>query len=975
LNPARKYSFKGGAIRGGTSSFSNRWSKVEIQGALSFTPAHSANVITSSQAPADLTTAQAAVLFAINNTAATGDIVDWENIAPSASGSFSIVCSQYKGFVPNGGSSIGNTNYAITGIRLEELSSGPPIITTQPANQSVNQGATATFTVAASGQPPLSYQWFKNGSMLPGATNASYTTPPTTFSDYGARFYVMVFNSLGNATSTNATLTVTFQPVVIMPLTNSWKYDQSGRNLGTEWQGVDYDDSSWPSGRGVLGLETDNAIILGPPALTNTVLSLFDPGQVRLITYYFRTHFNLGYEPTSISLVASNLIDDAAVYYLNGHEIYRQNIAAAPTRITSSTYATAAIEAAWTSTVIPAEFLVQGDNVLAVEVHQGGTASSDIDFGMSIRGDIAPPSALAITSNPSDRSVSESASATFTVGYSGTQPGFQWYKWINDVPVLIPGATRPSYTITNTALGDAGYYFVIVSNVINSVSSGSALLTVSTDLSGPTLVEADGTITSTNVTVSFSEFVVPGTATNIANYKITNITAGGTLTITKAVLNNATNVILTTSAPRLDSGSYLVIVNNVQDTTPHNNVIATNSSIPISKIVNLVALDASGWDFYNPLPGFDPLDPGVGWNQSGFVESSSWGIGQALFVYDPINREYPAARNTDLSNGAISSYFRLLFNGFGASPIGGKLLLNHVSDDGIVAYLNGVEVYRFNMPAGAITYTTPADTAIGQATLVTAEIPISAMRAGTNLLAVELHQMVQGDGDLVFGAGIQAEILSYSTGAVLITQGPKDLTVTEGQPFQFNVMGAGAAQIQWKTNGTAIPGATNPILSVASAPANWDGKLFSVTLSNPTATTTSTNARLTVLTDTTPPTLLSALMVSSTTISANFSEPITALTATNPANYRVTNSQGPNLTVSSGVLNNGTNVLLTVSTINPGTYTLVVNNIRDASTGNNRIASNSIATVGFSAVSFPFDASWQYRIDGVDLNQLDWSNL
>src|SRR5439155_16624316 len=55
-----------------------------------------------------------------------------------------------------------------------------PAITTQPASQTVTAGQTGTFTVAATGTAPLSYQWQKNGASLAGATAASYTTPATT---------------------------------------------------------------------------------------------------------------------------------------------------------------------------------------------------------------------------------------------------------------------------------------------------------------------------------------------------------------------------------------------------------------------------------------------------------------------------------------------------------------------------------------------------------------------------------------------------------------------------------------------------------------------------------------------------------------------------------------------------------------------------------------------------------------------------
>jgi Ig-like domain-containing protein len=84
-----------------------------------------------------------------------------------------------------------------------------PSITTQPVNQSVSAGQSATFSVVASSTAPLSYQWQKNGANIVGATSASYTTPATASSDSGSMFDVVVSNSFGTATSSSATLTVT----------------------------------------------------------------------------------------------------------------------------------------------------------------------------------------------------------------------------------------------------------------------------------------------------------------------------------------------------------------------------------------------------------------------------------------------------------------------------------------------------------------------------------------------------------------------------------------------------------------------------------------------------------------------------------------------------------------------------------------------------------------------------------------------
>ena len=87
-----------------------------------------------------------------------------------------------------------------------------PSIISQPVSQTVTVGQTATFSVAASGTAPLSYQWKKNGTAIGGATSSSYTTPAETTSDSGAQFTVVVSNSAGTATSSAALLTVNAAP-------------------------------------------------------------------------------------------------------------------------------------------------------------------------------------------------------------------------------------------------------------------------------------------------------------------------------------------------------------------------------------------------------------------------------------------------------------------------------------------------------------------------------------------------------------------------------------------------------------------------------------------------------------------------------------------------------------------------------------------------------------------------------------------
>jgi hypothetical protein len=111
--------------------------------------------------------------------------------------------TQFTVVVSNAAGSI--TSNAAT---LTVNSSGAPVITQQPSNQTVIVGETATFSVAATGTLPLTYQWQKGTTPIAGATSATYTTPASISSDTGSQFKVVVSNSAGNTTSNAASLTV-----------------------------------------------------------------------------------------------------------------------------------------------------------------------------------------------------------------------------------------------------------------------------------------------------------------------------------------------------------------------------------------------------------------------------------------------------------------------------------------------------------------------------------------------------------------------------------------------------------------------------------------------------------------------------------------------------------------------------------------------------------------------------------------------
>jgi hypothetical protein len=90
-----------------------------------------------------------------------------------------------------------------------------PAITTEPISQTVTAGANVTFTVAATGTAPLTYQWQKNTVNITGATNDTLTLNAVTAGDAGS-FVVVVSNAAGSVPSTAATLTVNATSVTLL---------------------------------------------------------------------------------------------------------------------------------------------------------------------------------------------------------------------------------------------------------------------------------------------------------------------------------------------------------------------------------------------------------------------------------------------------------------------------------------------------------------------------------------------------------------------------------------------------------------------------------------------------------------------------------------------------------------------------------------------------------------------------------------
>ena len=108
----------------------------------------------------------------------------------------------------------GASDYALlSGLQMALL--GAPSIVTQPANQAVSPGSTATFSVVVQGVAPLAYQWRFNSADISGATNSSYSVANAEPANAGS-YSVIVTNAHGSVTSAVAILTFDVPPAALI---------------------------------------------------------------------------------------------------------------------------------------------------------------------------------------------------------------------------------------------------------------------------------------------------------------------------------------------------------------------------------------------------------------------------------------------------------------------------------------------------------------------------------------------------------------------------------------------------------------------------------------------------------------------------------------------------------------------------------------------------------------------------------------
>jgi hypothetical protein len=300
--------------------------------------------------------------------------------------------------------------------------------------------------------------------------------------------------------------------------------------------------------------------------------------------------------------------------------------------------------------------------------------------------------------------------------------------------------------------------------------------------------------------------------------------------------------------PVFSSGTIALVLESdgsPNEWAPTSPVVYTFESAPVALTTNLplVRLTSSSWQ-----ANAAGTDLGTSWLDQSYDDTQAgWSAGPGLFGYTPTPGAYPAI-NTALASGPTTYYFRTHFDwNFLVNNLA-FVVTNYLSD-GAVLYLNGAEVRRVRMPAGAIGYDTNATGSaapVGQVEVFgISGLPLI---IGDNILEVETHQAPGTASDMVFGLSLTAAA-QYAVRNVN-TNLPADQTVVAGQSVTFttDVIGSGPLSYQWSHNGASISGATNANLTLTGVLTNDAGSYVLVTTN--TLGTNITRAALLTVTNT-----------------------------------------------------------------------------------------------------------------------------
>ena len=605
-----------------------------------------------------------------------------------------------------------------------------------------------------------------------------------------------IVDAFGNVMAFPASVKVArFQGPALLSInaTHIWSYEASGANLGTAWSATGFNDSAWLTGPALIGQES--AVMAEP---LRTVITPYNAGT---ITYYFRTTIvNPGPAGPAV-LRLRTFVDDSCIIYLNGNEIFRLGMPAGPVNFLTQGNRAAVSDAAYEGPFFVCANLNNGNNVLAVEVHQVGGASSDLVMGLEVATLLDQIIPVAFVTQPMNQTVAEGGSATFSVVASGSAVQYQWFGPAG----LIVGANNASLTINPAVRADEGNYRVEISNLASGpISSDNARLEILEDLTPATIVCAFGT--NNAVVLVFSE--PTANANNGALYTVTG-SDSSTVAVTAAAYDPAgltgTTVVLTLQNPPPAGFTYTVKATGFTDIYGNPNT----QTVPFALYGMSLKSATDSWKYDTT-----GTDLGIGWQAPGYNDSA-WPSGPGVFdgkragtapdITDcrPTVSGIPVGTCITLSNALgtaqiPSAYFRTRFN-FAGNPANAVICIRPVLDDGAVYYLNGVEILRVGMGAGPVAFGTLANRTVGDANFEgPLYVCVNNLVVGDNVLAASAHQVNLTSSDFTFGGEV----------SVLVTAPPVNITLT------IELIGSDV-RITWSGGGTLI-GTDDPTLPRAS---------------------------------------------------------------------------------------------------------------------------------------------------------------
>jgi hypothetical protein len=389
-----------------------------------------------------------------------------------------------------------------------------PLVITQPASQTVNVGQTATFSVTASGTGPLTYQWFKNGIAISGATSSTYTTPGTVLGDTGSIFTVVVSNPVNTAKAGPATLTVQStapQAKSIVPSNATPPYDASVNLVPTFSGGTAVIGST-----GVGSSDITTSAVSGASYPTPVLTS----GK----TYTLTVTDSKGNVVSTTCLVTPSAVKISPISPANqtfapGQQSFTATATGGVTNhLTWSASVGTFVGNVWTSPATVGTYTITATSVddSAVFVTTTVTISGAVIMTQPTSQHVCTGSGLSL-------SVSASYAASYQWSLNGT---------------AIPGATSATYTVSGAAAGNAGTYTVKVTNGVGSVTSSVAIIAVGSSItSNPTSLSIRPTQTAT--------FSVSADGPSPVTYQWFQIPSGGT---TGVAVSGATSANYTTPA-------------------------------------------------------------------------------------------------------------------------------------------------------------------------------------------------------------------------------------------------------------------------------------------------------------------------------------------------------------------------------------------------------------------------------------------